>query len=309
MEGTARPPHDPEVPLGDAAIATEIAQAAARGRGADRAPTLEQLLAAFGEGAPTDAARRRVAAALRVAGMGVRPDLLTAEPGQRLLLLPPGTSAGRSRGRGLLGLVGVAAVLIAAAAGASLLDRGRPQTADSLPSGTTASVTPPASTALPATTPAETTPTDTTATETTPTDTTATSTTPSDADADAEAAAAAKLRRERAARARRRRQQEAAAAARRRAATASRQVTVRVDATSRPTFLCVDDGKGNDLFSGTLSGKKVFRGRRIRMNIGLASTQITVNGNPIRLNGSPDGLDITRAGGAKTLPLGQRPCG
>lgn len=303
MEG-ARPPHDPEVPLGDAAIATEIAQAAARGRGADRAPTLEQLLAAFGESAPTDAARRRVAAALRVAGMGVRPDVLTAEPGQRLLLLPPGTSAGRSRGRGLLGLVGVAAVLIAAAAGASLLDRGKPQTADSLPSGTTASMTPPASTAVPApaTTPTETTPTDTAGT-----DTTATSTTLSDADA--EAAAAAKARRERAARAKRRREQEAAAAARRRAATASKQVTVRVDATARPTFLCVDDGKGNDLFSGTLSGKKVFRGKRIRMNIGLASTLITVNGNPIRLNGSPDGLDITRAGGAKTLPLGQRPCG
>jgi hypothetical protein len=45
------------------------------------------------------------------------------------------------------------------------------------------------------------------------------------------------------------------------------------------------------------------------MNVGLASTRITVNGNPVRLNGSPDGLDITRAGGAKTLPSGQRPCG
>ncbi|WP_155892174.1 hypothetical protein [Conexibacter woesei] len=308
MEG-ARPPHDPEVPLGDAAIATEIAQAAARGRGADRAPTLEQLLAAFGESAPTDAARRRVSAALRVAGMGVRPDVLTADPGQRLLLLPPGTSAGRSRGRGLLGLVGVAAVLIAAAAGASLLDRGgKPQTADSLPEGTTPSSVVPPSTSAPATTPAvtDTTPAET---DTTATDTTATSTTPSDADA--EAAAAARARRQRAARARRRREQEAAAAAaaRQRRAAASRQVTVRVDATGRPTFLCVDDGKGNDLFSGTLSGKKVFRGRRIRMNIGLASTVITVNGNPVRLNGSPDGLDITRAGGAKTLPLGQRPCG
>src|ERR1700712_4899411 len=119
MEGTARPPHAPEVPLGDAAIATEIAQAAARGRGADRAPTLEQLLAAFGEHAPTDAGRRRVAAALRVAGMGVQPAVLAAEPGQRLLLLPPGVSGRRSRGRAVLGLVGVAAVLVAAAAGAS----------------------------------------------------------------------------------------------------------------------------------------------------------------------------------------------
>jgi hypothetical protein len=303
MDGSARPPHDPEVPLGDAAIATEIAQAAARGRGADRAPTLEQLLAAFGETAPTDAARRRVSAALRVAGMGVKPDLLTAEPGQRLLLLPPGTSSGRSRGRGLLGLAGVAAVLIAAAAGASLLDRGgRPQTADSLPAGgTTATQSAPATTAT--TPPPVTTPTETTGTDTTATGPTATSTEPSATEQ--EAAAAARRRRDRA----RRRRKQAAAAAKERAATASRQITVRVDATVRPTFLCVDDGSGNDLFGGTLSGKKVFRGRRIRMNIGLASTRVTVNGVPITLSGSPAGLDITRAGGAKPLPLGQRPCG
>src|SRR3954469_14035289 len=115
MEGSGPRPNDPEVPLGDAATATEIAQAAARGRGADRAPTLEQLLAAFGEPAPTEAARRRGAAALGVAGMGGRPDLLIAEPGQRLLLLPPGVSGGRSRGRAVLGLAGVAVVLAAAA--------------------------------------------------------------------------------------------------------------------------------------------------------------------------------------------------
>lgn len=305
MEGTPRPPHDPEVPLGDAAIATEIAQAAARGRGADRAPTLEQLLAAFGETSASDAARRRVAAALRVAGMGVRPDLLSAEPGQRLLLLPPGTSAGRSRGRGLLGLVGVALVLIAAAAGASLLDRGgRNDTADSLPAGTTAT-TGATQAAPPVTTPTETSAAPP-ATTGAPSATEPSSTAPSDADA--AAALAARRRRQREAAARRRRAQEAAAAAREKAA-ASKQVTVRVDATSRPTFLCVDDGKGTNLFNGTLSGKKVFRGKRIRMNIGLASTLVYVNGNPVRLNGSPDGLDITRAGGAKPLPLGQRPCG
>src|SRR3954469_15688582 len=111
MESAGGRPSDPEVPLADAAIATEIATAAARGRGADRAPTLEQLLAAFGEAAPTDAARRRVAAALRVAGMGVRPDLLSAEPGERLLLLPPGAGGGTSRVRAVVGLVGVAVIL------------------------------------------------------------------------------------------------------------------------------------------------------------------------------------------------------
>src|SRR3954454_14388551 len=138
--GQRPPSSDPEVPLGDAAIATEIATAAARGRGADRAPTLDQLLAAFREPEPTDAARRRVAAAWRVAGMGVRPDLLSAEPGQRLLLLPPGAGGGRSRGRAVLGVVGVFVVLGAAAAGASLLegdDNGNDRAADSLPPGTT----------------------------------------------------------------------------------------------------------------------------------------------------------------------------
>jgi hypothetical protein len=309
--GQQPPSSDPEVPLGDAAIASQIAGAAARGRGADRAPTLEQLLAAFGEPAPTDAARRRVAAALRVAGMGVRPDLLSAETGQRLLLLPPGAAAGRPRWRAALGLAGVAAILVAAAAGASLLegsgdDGGR--VADSLPAGSSSAPAPSggsasapatATTATTATTPG-TTPTETAdTTPTPPTDTTATTTTPDDD----EAAAAARRARRQAARRKRE------AAAKRRAAAARRTVTVRVDASARPSFLCVDDGGGTILFSGTLSDKKTFKSRRVRMNVGLASTIVTVNGNPVRLNGSPDGLDITRAGGAKTLPIGQRPCG
>jgi hypothetical protein len=300
-----------EVPLADAAIATEIAQAAARGRGADRAPTLEQLLAAFGEPSPTPAARARVAAALRVAGMGVRPDLASAEPGQRLMLLPPGVSEGRSKGRALLGAAGVVLVLAAATAGASLLqgdgdDKGGGNVASNLPAEATTSA--PSTTA---TTPAaETTPAETATTATTPADTTATATTPTEttppADADAEAAAeaAAAERRHRAA-AKRRRE----AAAKRKAAAASKAITVRVDATGRPTFLCVDDGSGKVLFSGTLDGKQAFRARRVRMNIGLKSTQVTVNGVPVVLDGSPAGLDITRKGGARPLPSGNRPCG
>jgi hypothetical protein len=320
MESSGQRPSDPEVPLGDAAIATEIANAAARGRGADRAPTLDQLLAAFGEPAPTPEARRRVAAALRVAGMGVRPDLMTAEPGQRLLLLPPGPGSARSRGRALVGLLAVAVILATAAAGATLLktDDKDDRVADNLPSETStfpvkrgetsaapASTTAPAETTTTETTTTETTATgtDTTATETTPTETTAT--TP---DGEDEAAAAAERKRERAARIKRERAK--AKAKRKAAATAAgKGVTVRVDASVRPTFLCVDNGNGTTMFSGTLTGKKVFRAKRVRMNIGLASTRITVNGNPVRLDGSPAGLDITRKGGARALALGQRPCG
>jgi hypothetical protein len=329
MESSGQRPSDPEVPLGDAAIATEIANAAARGRGADRAPTLDQLLAAFGEPAPTPAARRRVAAALRVAGMGVRPDLLTAEPGQRLLLLPPGVSAAGSRGRALVGLLAVAVILAAAAAGATLLntDDTGDHVADKLPSetstfpvqGDASSAAPASSTTQPetettATDPAttkttETVPagTDTTATETTTTETTPAETTATTPDeepdaAEAERKRAARIKRERA---------EAKTKAKRQAAAAAagKGVTVRVDASVRPTFLCVDNGHGTTMFSGTLTGKKVFRAKRVRMNIGLASTRITVNGNPVRLDGSPAGLDITRKGGARSLALGQRPCG
>ena len=310
MESSGQRPTDPEVPLGDAAIATQIANAAARGRGADRAPTLEQLLAAFGESAPTPAARARVANALRVAGMGVKPDLASAEPGQRLMLLPPGVSEGRSRGRAILGLAAVALVLVAAAAGASLLENGDDKddrVSNNLPAGATTAG--PADTqtettpAAPVTTPAE-----TTATTETETGTTATETTPATTTSDDEQAAADERRRKRAAR--QKREREAAAERKKqKAATAAKLVTVRVDASGRPTFLCVDDGAGKTLFSGTLDGKKVFKGKRVRMNIGLKSTAITVNGNPVPLDGSPAGLDITRAGGAKSLASGKRPCG
>jgi hypothetical protein len=340
MESSGQRPSDPEVPLGDAAIATEIATAAARGRGADRAPTLDQLLAAFGEPAPTPEARRRVAAALRVAGMGVRPDLMTAEPGQRLLLLPPGVSAAGSRGRALVGLVAVAVILAAAAAGATLLNTGGTddRVADKLPSETStfpvqngASSAAPASTTAPAettateptatettatepatetttTTETEPTATDTTATETSTTATSTTETTAGETSSTApDAEAKAEAKRKRAARIKR----ERAAAKKRQAAAAAagKGVTVRVDASLRPTFLCVDNGHGTMMFSGTLTGKKVFRAKRVRMNIGVASTRVTVNGNPVRIDGSPAGLDITRKGGARSLALGQRPCG
>jgi hypothetical protein len=319
MESSGQGPAEPEVPLADAAIATEIAHAAARGRGADRAPTLEQLLAAFGEPAPTDAARRRVRAALEVAGMGVRPDVLNAEPGQRLLLLPPGAGSGRSRGRAAGGLVGLAAVLALAVAAAALVGSGSSgqRASDDLPAtsaGLTASSAAPAATQPPAATATGTRPTETTAAATTgttdttatatgtvPAGTTSTATTPA-APADTAAEIEAK-RHKRAVRIRRER------AARERAAAAKTTVTVRVDASVRPTFLCVDDGAGRQLFGGTLTGKQTFKGKRVRLNIGLASTRVTVNGNPVRLDGSPAGLDVTRKGGARALPSGHRPCG
>jgi hypothetical protein len=307
MESSGQGPAEPEVPLADAAIAAEIARAAAKGRGADRSPTLEQLLAAFGEHAPTDAARRRVRAALRVSGMGSRPDLLEAEPGQRLLLLPPSAAkGGPSRSRALGGLLALAGVLVAAIVAASLLDGGKnggARVSDSLPDRTdttTVASTPTSPTSAPTTEAA--TSAAPGATVTTPAPKTTTTVTPAP-DPAAEARRRRRAREKRAATARAKAQKAKDAAA------ARKVVTVRVDASVAPTFLCVDDGKGNQLFGGTLSGKKTFKGRHVRLNIGLRSTRVTVNGTPVTLNGSPAGLDVTRKGGARDLPDGQRPCG
>jgi hypothetical protein len=248
--------------------------------------------------------------------MGVRPDLLNAEPGQRLMLLPPGAGMNRSRGRALAGLAGLVAILGLAVGAAALVGGGTDgqRASDDLPADQ-ASLTVPASTATPATTQttdtaARTTPSAATGSTTTPAETgtvpateTATETVPTDTTATTPTAAEIKAKRhQRAVRIRRER------AARQRAAAAKRTVTVRVDAGARPTFLCVDDGAGHQLFGGTLTGRKTFKGKRVRLNVGLASTRITVNGNPVRLDGSPAGLDITRKGGARELPLGNRPC-
>lgn len=282
-----------EVSLADAGIAAEIADAAARGRGPDRTPTLEQLLAAFGEREPTEAARRRVAAALLVAGMGVRPDLLTARPGERLALLPPSAGTAARRGRAALGLGAVAAVLFAAALAATFVGGSGGNTAnDSLPATTTiASIPAPAgATATTSTAPA---PRGAATAGTTATTDTTTATTGVETTTTAAAAAGLRARR----------------ASRHKAAAAHRRLSVVVDASAAPTFLCVDDGAGHQLFGGTLSGRQTFHGRRIRLNVGLASTVVTVDGNRVPLSGSPAGLDITRRGGAQSLPLGQRPCG
>lgn len=289
------PAGEPEVSLADAAIAAAIGRAAAQGRGADRSPTLEQLLAAFGEGEPTRDARARVAAALRLAGVAAEPDISTAAPGQRLALAAPGGSQAsrRSRSTTLLYAVGALLLIMVTAVGVSqLLGDGGERASSSLDDTTPftiSSVTGTATETTPATT-VTTTATDTTetaTTETTPTQTAKTSTTKTSTTETKAERAAAQRRRAR--------------------AVAKLPVTVRVDAGTRATFLCVDDGKGNNLFNGTLAGKETFKARRVRLNIGLATTRVTVNGKSLTISGSPAGYDITRKS-VKALPVGQRPC-
>ena len=78
---------EPEpVPVRDLEVADRIAKAVRGGKAADRTPTIEQLVAAFGEGEPTLEARRRAARALALAGVAAVPDVLEVAPGQRLTL-------------------------------------------------------------------------------------------------------------------------------------------------------------------------------------------------------------------------------
>jgi hypothetical protein len=117
---------------------------------------------------------------------------------------------------------------------------------------------------------------------------------------------AAERRRARRIRLRRAREKRARARRAKARAAAKRRVTVRLNA-SRATFLCVD-GDGKELFNGTLSGARTFKGRVVRLNIGLGpSTRVTANGKVIPLTASPTGLELTPK--RRTfLPLGARPC-
>lgn len=266
----------------DLEVADRIARGVRGGRPADRRPTLEQLVAAFGEPEPTAAARRRAARALALAGVATMPDLLEALPGQRVLLEVRHV---RRRRALLLGLLALIALFAAAIALATQVDFGSDKTATDLPAHATTTTAPPSAA---------------TATNTGARETSTTTTTAKAPPTSAE--------RRRARRARRARERRAAArrARARRSRAARRRVTVRLNA-STPTFLCVE-GDGKELFNGTLSGARTFRGRVVRLNVGLGpSTRVTANGKAVPLTASPTGVELTPKRRA-FLPLGRRPC-
>jgi hypothetical protein len=274
-------PEPEPVSVRDLEVADRIARAVRGGRPADRTPTIEQIVAAFGEAEPTADARRRAARALALAGVATVPDLLEAAPGQRVTLEVRHV---RRRRALLLGVLALIALFAAAVALATQVDFGDDKTAADLPADTTTTAAPPA-------------PTTTTATATTTQDTTSTA---------AAAPTAAERRRAKRARERRARQRRARARRARARAAARRRVTVRLNA-RLPTFLCVE-GDGRQVFNGTLSGSRTFRGRVVRLNIGLGpSTQVTANGKAVPLTASPTGIELTPK--RRTfLPLGARPC-
>jgi hypothetical protein len=278
---------DPEpVSVRDLEVADRIAKAVRGGKPADRTPTIEQLVAAFGEAEPTLEARRRAARALALAGVAAVPDVLEAAPGQRLTLEVRHVRRRRALVAGILALV---LLFAAVAAAATQLDFSDDNAASSLPADSTAT--------------GPTTATNTVTQEPQSTGTTSAPTTSTAAKPPATAAA-----RRRAKRLRQRRAREKAAKARRAKARAAakKRVTARLNA-SAATFLCVE-GDGKQLFNGTLTGARTFRARVLRFNIGLGpSTRLTANGKVIPLTASPTGLELTPKT-RKFLPLGQRPC-
>ena len=269
-------PEPEPVPVRDLEVADRIARAVRGGRLADRTPTLEQLVKAFGEAEPTADARRRAARALALAGVATVPDLLEAMPGQRVTLEVRHV---RRRRALLLGLLALIALFAAAIALATQVDLGDDNTAADLPADTTTAPT--------------------TATNTVTQETT----TSTAAKAPPTAAERRRARRIRLKRAREKRIKARRAKAK---AAARRRVIVRLNA-SRATFLCVE-GDGKELFNGTLSGARTFKGRVVRLNIGLGpSTRVTANGKVVPLTASPTGLELTPK--RRTfLPLGARPC-
>ena len=277
---------DPQpVPARDLEVADRIARAVRRGRPVDRRPTLDQVLAAFGDREPTPAARRRAARALALAGVATVPDLLEAPPGQRVTLE---VREPRRRRPLLLATVALLAVFGASAALAGTLDTSRTERAADPPAGTDAA----AATDVSATTEP--------ATDSTATDPAATA---PDEPSATERRARERRARERRARERRARERERRANAR---AAARRRVTVRLTA-AQATFLCVE-GDGRELFNGTLTGSRSFRARVVRLNVGLGpSTRVTANGRRVPLTASPTGVQITPRR-QTLLPLGERPC-
>ncbi len=302
------PHHDDPISLRDAETAERIARAAARGRGADRSPTLDQLLRAFDEPAATPEARRRIAAALALAGIRSVPSVLEAPEGARVTL--GGLPAGRSRasrralaGVGALGLLLGGAGLASGVVGSS----GSGERLDALPAGKTeAAVAQARSRSAPTpAVPATATSDDATRAATTRA---AAKTTPS-AEAPAPATAGTPAQdeaEEKAATKKAAAKKPTKAKKKKKKKKTSTRVKVRLSPAA-PTYLCVDDGAGKVLFKGTLSQPRTFTSKRIRLNVGLASTRVTVNGKQFALSGSPAGADLSK-GTRVALPLGQRPC-
>jgi cytoskeleton protein RodZ len=88
-----------------------------------------------------------------------------------------------------------------------------------------------------------------------------------------------------------------------------RRVALRV-APVAETYVCIDTGAGTEIrFEGILSAPETFRGRRLRVNLGNTSVEVTMNGEAVDVGTGPNpvGFEFTPRS-TTPLPLGERPC-
>jgi cytoskeleton protein RodZ len=88
-----------------------------------------------------------------------------------------------------------------------------------------------------------------------------------------------------------------------------RRVVLRI-APLAETYVCMDTGAGTDIrFEGIITSPETFRGKRLRVNLGNTSVEVTKNGKRVDVGGGPDpvGFEFTPRS-TTPLPLGERPC-
>ena len=88
-----------------------------------------------------------------------------------------------------------------------------------------------------------------------------------------------------------------------------RRVVLRISPVTE-TYVCIDNGPGTDIrFEGIINAPQTYRGRRLRVNLGNTSVEMTRNGRPfeIEAGGEPVGFVFTPKS-SRPLPSGERPC-
>ena len=88
-----------------------------------------------------------------------------------------------------------------------------------------------------------------------------------------------------------------------------RRVVLRITPEAE-TYVCVDTGPDTEIrFEDILSAPQTFRGRRLRVNLGNTSVEVTMNGEPVDVGTGPDPVGFAFTPRSTTpLPLGERPC-
>jgi cytoskeleton protein RodZ len=88
-----------------------------------------------------------------------------------------------------------------------------------------------------------------------------------------------------------------------------RRVVLRITPVTE-TYVCVDHGQGTEIsFQGIIDAPQTYRGKRLRVNLGNTSVEVTRNGRPFNVGSGaePVGFVFTPKA-SRPLPSGQRPC-